>query len=207
MTIRPLHRLLCGLAAAFALVGPAAGPVSAQSVNDGDLLRISNYLNGLGTLEGNFVQVAPNGELSRGTFQMRRPGRLRFDYRPPNPALIVADGTWVGVCDREINTFERYPLSETPLDLLLRDRVDLRTEGAVSSIEAGEGQLRVTALDPDAPEHGEITMIFNSSPLELRQWVVRDAQGLKTTVALSETRANVSLNPELFVIEDEDCEF
>ena len=194
------------LLAALATLCLAAAPARAQDVNQADLLRISNYLNGLGTLTGEFVQIGPDGELSRGQFSMRRPGRLRFDYLPPNPALIIADGTWVGVCDRQIGVFERYPLGETPLDLLLRDRVDLRSEGAVQGITRGENQLRVRAIDPDAPEQGSITMIFSDVPLQLRQWVVVDAQGLTTTVGLSETRTNVTLDPSLFFIDDAECE-
>lgn len=187
----------------LALVLP--GHAVAQGVNQGDLLRISNYLNGLGSMTGEFVQIGPDGHLSQGTFYMRRPGRLRFEYLPPNPALIIADGTWVGVCDRQIETFDRFPLSETPLDILLRDRVDLRSEDAVQRIAKGEGQMRVTAIDPDAPDQGSITMVFSENPLALRQWVVVDAQGLETTVALSETRSNVSLDPGLFVISDDLC--
>ena len=182
-----------------------ASPAVAQQVNRGDLLRISNYLNGIGTLEGNFVQIGPDGDLSEGVFYLRRPGRMRFDYQPPNPALIIADGVWVGVCDTQIDTFDRFPLSETPLDLLLRDRVDLRKEGAVQSIDRSGGQLRVKAVDPDAPDQGSITMVFADNPLALRQWVVVDNQGLTTTVALSETRANVKLGGELFFIDDEVC--
>ncbi|MBY8976513.1 outer membrane lipoprotein carrier protein LolA [Rhodobacteraceae bacterium NNCM2] len=191
------------LAAAAVLFLPLSA--AAQGVSQADLLRISNYLNGIGTLEGNFVQIGPDGDLSEGTFYMRRPGRMRFQYEPPNPALIIADGVWVGVCDPQINTFERFPLSETPLDLLLRDRVDLRSEGAVRRIERSDGQLRVEAIDPDAPDQGSITMVFADNPLELRQWVVVDNQGLTTTVALSDTRANVKLGGELFFIGDEAC--
>ncbi|MEM1276608.1 MAG: outer membrane lipoprotein carrier protein LolA [Pseudomonadota bacterium] len=190
---------LLGLIALLIPLGASA------QLNQGDLLRISNYLNGIGTLEGNFVQIGPDGDLSEGTFYLRRPGRMRFDYEPPNPALIIADGVWVGVCDPQINTFDRFPLSETPLDLLLRDRVDLRREGAVQSIDRSGGQLRVKAVDPDAPDQGSITMVFTDSPLQLRQWVVVDNQGLTTTVALSEIRANVQLSGELFLIEDEVC--
>ncbi|MEM7505854.1 MAG: outer membrane lipoprotein carrier protein LolA [Pseudomonadota bacterium] len=178
----------------------------AQDASPADLLRISNYLNGIGTLEGNFVQVGPDGDLSEGLFYMRRPGRMRFEYAPPNRALIIADGVWVGVCDPQIQTVDRFPLSETPLDLLLRDRVDLRSDDAVQSIERSAGQLRVKAIDPDAPDQGSITMVFADSPLELRQWIVVDNQGLTTTVALSETRANVKLGGELFYIGDENCE-
>jgi len=190
-------------AAAVIGAGLASGAAAAQSGADArDLTRISNYLNGITTLEGKFVQVGPNGDLSEGRFYMRRPGRLRFEYRPPNPALVIADGTWVGVYDLQLETLDRIPLGQTPLSLLLQERVNLKTAGAVDSVERSAGQIRVRAIDPDAPEQGSITMIFSDNPLELRQWVVVDNQGLTTTVALSETRANVKLDPNLFFIED-----
>lgn len=176
-------------------------PASAiAAVNPADLIRISNYINGIGTMEGHFVQVGPDGDLSEGEFYLRRPGRIRFEYEPPNPTLIVADGFWVGVYDTQDHTLDRFPLSETPLDLLLRDRVDLRKEGAITSVERSQGKLRVKAVDPDAPNQGSITLIFNDNPLELTQWVVTDAQGLTTTVALSNVRRNVKLDPKLFFI-------
>lgn len=187
-----------GAAAASALLPSFA---QAQS-NPADLTRVSNYLNGIGTMQGSFVQVGPDGDLSEGLFYMRRPGRIRFEYRPPNPALIVADGFWVGVYDTLDNTLDRFPLSETPLDLLLRDRVNLRNEGAIKSIERGAGQLRIKAIDPDAEDQGSITMVFNDNPLELTQWIVLDGQGLATTVALSEIRRNVKIDPNKFFIED-----
>ena len=194
------RRDLIGLGAALAATTALPGLGAAQS--GADLARISNYLNGISTLEGNFVQVGPDGDLSEGLFYMRRPGRIRFEYQPPNPSLIIADGFWVGVYDTLDNTLDRFPLSETPLDLLLRDRVDLRKEGAIQSIERSQGQLRVRAIDPDAPDQGSITMIFNDNPLELNQWIVIDGQGLATTVALSDTRRNVTIDPNKFFIED-----
>ncbi|MEM0942468.1 MAG: outer membrane lipoprotein carrier protein LolA [Pseudomonadota bacterium] len=192
------------LAAIIALSLPLAA--AAQAPNPADLLRISNYLNGIGALKGNFVQVGPDGDVSEGLFFLRRPGRMRFEYEPPNRALIIADGVWVGVCDPEIGTIDRFPLSETPLDLLLQERVDLRREGAVETIDRSAGQLRVKAVDPDAADQGSITMVFTDNPLELRQWIVVDNQGLATTVALSETQANVRLGGDLFFIDDEVCE-
>jgi len=187
----PRRSAICAIAAAiaFGLSGAARAELSGSDMRD--LARISNYLNGLTTLEGNFVQVGHDGELSEGQFYLRRPGRIRFEYKPPNPALVVADGLWVGVYDKRLNTLDRIPIGSTPLDLLLRSRVDLRKEGAVQSIERGQGVLRVLAIDPDAPDQGSITLVFADNPLELRQWIVVDAQGLATTVALSEMRANV----------------
>ena len=190
------------LAALLAPALPAPAPAQMSGADARDLARISNYLNGVTTLEGNFVQIGHDGELSEGLFYMRRPGRIRFEYKPPNPALIVADGVWVGIYDKRLNTLDRIPLRSTPLDILLRKRVDLRNDGAVRSIERSPGLIRVTAIDPNAPEQGSITMVFADNPLELRQWIVVDPQGLTTTVALSEMRSNVTLDPNLFFIED-----
>ncbi|MEL6265876.1 MAG: outer membrane lipoprotein carrier protein LolA [Pseudomonadota bacterium] len=197
------RRSFIGLAAG--LPGLIALPAAAQQFSGADardLARVTNYLNGTTTLEGAFVQVAPNGDVSTGDFFLRRPGRIRFEYDRPNPALVVADGTWVAVIDRGAGTLDRYPLGQTPLDLLLRDRVDLRGEGAITAIVRANERIRITAIDPDAPDQGSITMVFSDSPLQLRQWVVIDAQGLETTVALSEMRANVRIDPRKFVIED-----
>lgn len=199
MNRRDLIRL-AGAASAVALLSPAAHAAISQA----DLIRISNYLNGIGTMKGNFTQIGPDGDISEGKFYMRRPGRIRFEYAPPNPTLIVSDGFWVGIYDTQDHTLDRFPLSETPLDLLLRDRVDLTSDGAIQSIERSAGRLRVRASDPAAPQQGTLTMIFNNNPLELVQWVVTDAQGLKTTVALSQVQRNVELNPELFFISEPD---
>ena len=197
----PMTRRQILAAAALALAAPAAAqPLTPADARD--LARISNYLNATETLQGSFVQVDPDAVVSEGQFYMRRPGRLRFEYAPPDPALVIADGFWVGVIDQRDGSLDRYPLSETPLNLLLKENVDLRSEGAVRSIERSEGQMAVTAVDTARPEQGEIVMVFSDNPLELRQWVVVDAQGQRTTVALRDMRTNVSIPAARFVIDD-----
>ena len=192
---------LAGALAAFVLPAlPATAQMSGADARD--LTRISNYLNGIKTLEGSFVQVGHDGELSEGSFYMRRPGRIRFEYRPPNPALVIADGTWVGVYDTRLNTLDRIPLGSTPLSILLKKNVDLKTENAVQAIERAPGLMRVTAVDPKEPDQGSITLVFADNPLDLRQWIVVDKQGLTTSVALSDMRSNIELDPKLFFIED-----
>ena len=176
----------------------AALPASAQ---DGRALaRISTYLNAIDTMTGDFVQIDPDGVLSEGRFFLRRPGRIRFEYNAPNPALVIADGFWVGVVDKRYDTVDRYPLGETPLNLILREDVNLAREGAVRRIEQSDGQMRVTAVDPDAKERGFVTLVFGDNPLELRQWIIEDPQQGATTVALSAKRRGVAIPPENFVI-------
>jgi outer membrane lipoprotein-sorting protein len=191
--------LVIGLGAAFGLSAGAAEAASAEDARD--LARISNYLNATETLQGGFVQVDADAVVTEGEFYLRRPGRIRFEYQPPNPALVISDGFWVGVIDQRDGGVDRYPLSETPLNLLLKEDVDLRREDAVTGIDRSNGQLAVTAHDPSAPETGSITMIFASNPLELRQWVITDSQGRRTTVALRDMRTNVPIPAERFSIE------
>lgn len=194
------RNLIAAAAAAVAAMVVAATGPAALANNGRDLARISAYLNSISTLEGDFVQIDPDGILSEGRFYMSRPGRIRFEYNAPNPALVISDGFWVGVIDKRYDAIDRYPLSQTPLNLILKKDVDLAKEGAVKDIIQSDGQMRVLAQDPDHPERGTITMIFGANPLELRQWIIDDAQGGETTVALSETRANVQINPAEFVI-------
>lgn len=199
--LRPVAIPLSLLAVAF-FTAPSP---DAQEATQGDLLRLSNYLNGLNTLAGRFVQRGPDGGVSEGTVHLRRPGRMRFDYDPPDSTLIVADGTWVGICDPQTEAVERFPLSETPFGLLLGDRVDLRRENAVRSVGRSAGRLHVEIVDPDAPDQGAITLSFDDNPPALRQWVVVDNQGLTTTVALRDVRTGGELGGELFFIDDENC--
>ncbi len=187
------------LTAALAL--PLLGLGAPADANDArELARISAYLNAIGTLEGDFVQIDPDGILSEGRFYMSRPGRIRFEYNEPNPALVISDGVWVSVVDKRYDKVDRYPLSETPLNLILKKDIDLAREGAVEGVEVSDGQMRVRAHDPEYPERGSITMIFGANPLELRQWIIDDAQGGATTVALSEVRSNVTIPAAKFVI-------
>ena len=194
------RRSLLSLAAAACAAALTISAPSAQANDARELARISAYLNSISTLAGDFVQIDPDGVLSEGRFLISRPGRIRFEYNEPNPALVIADGFWVGVVDKRYSQIDRYPLSETPLNLILKDDVNLAKEGAVREIQRSEDQMRVLALDPDYPERGSITLVFGANPLELRQWIIDDSQGGVTTVALSETRAGIDIDPKEFVI-------
>lgn len=186
---------------ALGAFGGALAPMSARA-DDQKIGEINAYLNGINSMVGSFVQVAPDGIISEGEFFLRRPGRLRFEYKRPNPTIVIADGFWVAVLDKELGTGDRFPLSQTPLYLLLKDDVDLNAEGAIRAVDESEGQLRVTAVDPSEEGQGDVTMVFDANPLQLKQWIVTDPQGLTTTIALRQTRSNVDLEPELFVIPD-----
>lgn len=164
-----------------------------------DVTRIETYLNGISTLAANFIQVAPNGAIARGRFYLKRPGRLRFEYEPPAPVLVVADGTYVNYFDVELGQLSQIGVYSTPLGVVVAKEVKLEGRVSVTAVERGSAVIALTTIDKEEPGKGTLTLIFSERPLEFRQWKVKDSQGLITTVALDDVSVNIELDPELFV--------
>ncbi|HEY6578434.1 MAG TPA: outer membrane lipoprotein carrier protein LolA, partial [Rhizomicrobium sp.] len=129
-----------------------------------------------------------------------KPGRMRFEYAAPNPTLIVSDGRWVAVENKNLDTIDRYALWTTPLDLILGDNIDLRDDSEIVGVEQQNNQLVVEARSHSGRVNGNIVLVFSEPGLALKQWTVRDAQGLLTTVSISDVRTDTPLDPNLFVI-------
>ena len=187
--------LLLGLCA-LPLIAPA--PASAQ-VN---VSPINSYLQSLRSAQGRFRQTNPNGSAQTGTFYLQKPGRIRFEYDSPKGAMVIADGTWVGVFDPKSNRNPtRYPLAKTPLSLLLRDRLSLAEPGLVLGATRDADGTDITVVDPRAPREGRMRMRFSDNPVRLREWEITTKAGQRTRVALTELAGGVAVNPSLFNLE------
>lgn len=168
------------------------------------LAELSRYLNKLTTLEAPFTQINPDGTISTGRVIIARPGRVRFAYDPPDRTLVLSDGQQVAVFDPKSNQPpEQYPLRRTPLHLILAPEIDLGRARMVIGHREEDGTTRVTAQDPEAPGRGSIEMVFTADPTELRQWVVTDEAGERTTLILGEAVRGSAPDPNLFSIERE----
>jgi len=194
--------LSIAVAAALSLLAFTA-PVRAQTAFSeeqiADLQRVNEYLNGLGHLTGRFIQVSDTGGgFSEGTFYMAERTRLRFEYAPPIPLTFISDGGFVGIVNSELETTSQYPIGATPLRVLLRRNVDLTEDAQISAVERLPGQLRVVASEEDGIAQGELTMVFSIPGIELRQWIIVDAQGRRTTVALRDVQEVGELDGDLF---------
>jgi outer membrane lipoprotein-sorting protein len=178
----------------------AATPTFADQISLGDL---SAYLNDIRTAQGDFTQINGDGSISTGTISMHRPGRIRFDY-DGDDVLVMAGGGQVAIFDGRSNSRpEQYPLSRTPLNLILDRNVDLARSGMVVAQEYDGTATRVTAQDPDQPQIGTITLVFTDDPVELRQWVIVDEGGSETTVVLGALQQDVRVASRLFSIPQE----
>jgi outer membrane lipoprotein-sorting protein len=166
---------------------------------------LSRYLNGIRSTQGEFTQINPDGTISTGTVYIRRPGRMRFEYDPPDRTLVVAGGGTVAIFDGGSNIAapDQYPLAQTPLNLILEREVDLGRRGMVTAHSYDGTATTVRAQDPAHPEYGSIELKFTADPVELRQWIVTDGSGNRTTVALGPLRDAGNLSARLFSIERE----
>lgn len=178
---------------------PLARPALAQAV---DATAISAYLAGLRSGQGRFRQTNPDGSVQSGAFYLAKPGRIRFEYDQPRGAMVIADGGNVGVFDPKSNRNPtRYPLSKTPLSLLLRDNLSLREPGMVLGATRDARGVHVTLVDPRTPNEGRMVMTFSENPIALRAWTITTKTGQRTEVALTQLSTTVSPNPSLFNIE------
>ncbi|MBO1073004.1 LolA family protein [Roseomonas marmotae] len=190
------------LASALLPLLPSLAMAQAGGDRAATLARIEAYLNGLTTLRARFLQIASNGGSAEGTAMIWRPGRMRFEYDPPEPLLLVAsDGQFLHY-DKELHQPSIVPVSSTPLGFLLRPQIRFTGDLEVTALERGGGLLRVTMRRREAPGEGSLTLVFAEDPMELRQWVVVDAQGQQTRVTLTQIQTGVRFDPLVFAFND-----
>jgi len=182
--------------------GTPASQVTAFDAKQRETLdKISRYLSAVQTMVGNFVQVGPDGGRTEGTFYIQKPGKVRFEYNPPSPIDIIADGSAVVVRDRNLATQDLYPLSQTPLRYLLADHIDLLRDTDVVSVSSDDTFVTVVVEETQLViGTSRLMMMFDAKNLQLKQWTVTDPQGLDTTVAVYNLDSTKKPDPNLFVI-------
>jgi outer membrane lipoprotein-sorting protein len=178
---------------------PQPIPLTAQ--DEADLQRVSAYLNSITTMYARFTQYSANGGIAAGQMWMERPGRMRFEYNPPSPILLIADRFYVYYVDKQLVEMQKIGLKATPAWLLLRDPVTF-DDLIVTGFQHEPSLLRVSVVERVHPDGGSLTMTFSEDPLALRQWTIVDAQRRTTTVTLAGEQFGMALDPKLFIYED-----
>ena len=164
-----------------------------------DLVRIERHLNGIKTMQARFLQISSDGSYSEGMIHLSRPGRMRIEYDPPNPIMVIADGSSLIYVDKEMEQATAIFLSLTPADLLLRKNLSFTSEEIlITGFKRSPGIIRVSLVKAESPLDGQLTLVFSDMPLELRKWAVNDAQGVKTTVSLLGSRFGIKVDKTLF---------
>ena len=187
---------LFGLAAASVLPGMAA----AQGAGGAAAQKIADHFSSVKTMMGEFVQFGPRGEQTGGKFYISRPGKLRFNFEDPSPLRVIADGRNVVVGNVKLKTWDIYPLSKTPLTMLLANRIDLSND-AVRGVRQESDLTTIVLGNKTIFGDSTITMMFDSNTYDLRQWTITDNQGKDTSVMIYNVQTGVGLDEKVFAID------
>ncbi len=203
--------IAAGLAAAIAQAGLPSGafaqqgkpmPAALNAEQQALLAKATAYIQGLSSAKGRFVQTDARGTQTQGTFYLQRPGKARFAYDPPAGLLVVSNGNNVNIFDSRLKTFESYPLSKTPLNLLLAREVRLDRGVVITDIRPLADGFTIVAQDAKRQALGKISIDFSNSPVALMGWTVTDIKGGTIRVRLSDFAETADLDSKLFVLTD-----
>lgn len=199
-----MHRRTLLLTSLLLPTAAAAQPRAAKltAADLADVERIEAALAQVRTLKSRFVQVAPDGRTSTGNAWLQRPGRMRFQYDPPSPFLLVGGNGLLVFHDAQLKQTSNIPLGSTPLGILLREQVRLSGDVTVTGVARSPGGVQVSLVRTASPADGTLTLVFADRPLALRQWIVTDAQRLETRVTLTDVELGGSFDQGLFTFVD-----
>ncbi|MFT5489558.1 MAG: outer membrane lipoprotein-sorting protein [Alphaproteobacteria bacterium] len=188
-----------GLGLGLSLMAVAAGvtafPGPARSADTAQ--KVADHFASVKSMTGEFIQFGPNGEQTGGKFFIERPGKLRFNYEAPSPIRVISDGKAVVIGNRKLRTWDLYPLSKTPLKLLLSDRIDLSAD-TVKSVTEDPDLTTIVLGNKSIFGDSTISMMFDPKTFELRQWTIRDAQGKDTSVMVFNVKTGVTFAKNVF---------
>ena len=166
--------------------------------NKSATLKIEKFFKNLVTLEANFIQVSPSGNVSNGRIYLDLPGKLRIDYENPKNLLITCKGFWIVIQDRDAKTTNNIPVKSTPFAILLENKSFLGNQNIKSeySIEAGIISLKLKSQNNDKQE--SLVLEFSENPFSLKKWIIQDSLGENTTVLIQNAKYNNKLSHVLF---------
>ena len=194
-----IHALKVWVALSIGIAVAVTTPAVALSDADRrDIARVEAYLNGVRSVRATFVQVSSTGQTAGGRLFLQRPRQLRLDYRPPTHLQIYANGFWLAFIDTELDEVTHVPLSSTPANLLVRERVRLSGDVSVTQVERGANSLRLHLVQSDEPGAGRVVLTLTDRPLRLHKWTVVDPQGVETQVSLINPEFNVRIQNDIF---------
>jgi outer membrane lipoprotein-sorting protein len=164
--------------------------------------QVSRYFNDLKNMKGIFQQTDADKKKSRGRFYIQKPGKFRFDYAAPNKKIMASDGRLLRIKEPDVSNEEAVELDNTPFRLLLKSNVDLLRDAQIIDAQESEDLLVLVLKDKSSDVPGQVQLFFVKKPeLDLKEWVVRDPQGLETRVEISQINRKDPIDPKIFVWE------
>ena len=198
---------LAAFVVSASLALPQARPgQSVFSESEPDLERAIAALRAISTMQASFSQSDRSGNRMTGTMTLKRPGRIRFQYAPGIPMLIVSDGAAMTFVDYETRQVQRWPIKNSPLGALLDPTRDVKKYSRLLNT-GNPGVVAIEVRDRSHPEYGVLTLRYvrnGSAPggLELQGWIALDSQNRQTAVSLSNQRYGIAVDENMFRFND-----
>ncbi len=178
---------------------PWQGKGSSPQVDAAVVAQAQDYLNEVQSLKASFTQIAPDGALASGTLYLERPGKMRWQYDPPVPVIMLSRGTILRYYDYELDQVSDIPIQDTLAGFLAKKHVDFndpKIQILYAFEQDGAATLRIT--QKETPDEGELAFEFETTPYKLRNILLKDAKGEETNISLSNAELNLTLDDELF---------
>ncbi len=191
----PILRLLSILIVSLVMTGPAMALTDSERA---EVERLRLYLNSITTMQASFIQNNGQGGVATGKFWLHRPGRLRFEYDPPVPILVVARGSFLVHYDKTLRETNYLDQDQTPAWFLLADEVTWDDDFSVTKVERKGPIIEVSATRRNAPEQGAVTLVFDYEPIRLLGWWLIDSSGKRIQVRLEDQQLGVTIDEEVF---------
>ena len=168
-----------------------------SQVNDAKL-KVENFFKSLKSLEANFIQVGPSGDISNGKIYLDLPGKLRLDYEKPNNLLITCKGFWLTIQNRNLKTTNNIPLESSPFSILIKKKFDFKNKSLMTFLNNKSGIISFEIKKSGNNNSGRLILEFSERPFNLKKWIIEDTFGEITTVLIQKAKYNNKLSHVLF---------
>ena len=174
---------------------------ASDQVNESQI-KVEKFFKSLNSMQANFIQVGPSGDVSNGKIYLDLPGKLRIDYEKPNDILITSKGFWLTIQNRNSKTTNNIPLDSSPFSILIKKKLDFDSEYLTTDLKNKSGiiSLKITRSENNNAEG--LTLEFSENPFNLKKWIIEDTFGESTTVLIQKAIYNESLSHLLFFPDD-----
>ena len=162
--------------------------LAGSTANADEVTRAESWFNKIKSIKADFVQVASDGTSAEGKLLFRRPSQMKITYQKDDGGKglqLITSKVWLHVDRPDEKLLTSYPLSETPLSLILAAKVSLRPDGYETRIRpSSAGVVQILVGKEDGAGAGQLTLEFSEDPFQFRRWIVVDGAGIETSVTL-----------------------
>ena len=175
---------------------------NASNQVDGSQLKVEKFFKSLKSMEADFIQVSPSGNISNGKIYLDLPGKLRIDYEKPNNLLITCKGFWLTIQNRDLKTTNNIPLESSPFSILIKKKLNFDNEFLETNLKNKSGIISLKITSKTNKKTEGLTLEFSEKPFNLKKWIINDIFGEKTTVLIQNAKYNNKLSHLLFFPDD-----